>query len=140
MFMFILVTPMRRRGADNPNPGVTGLSHRRSESSSCSSRPNVASLSIRRCRWHVCSIFSLLISPRRRMSWRASCWSCKRISICKPGVKDMSHKRGRKSSETHFCLEGQHHNFIHSEVARKLLFISPKAHSSTCKVPGLITL
>lgn len=68
VFMFILVTPIRRRGADSPNPGVTGLSHRRSESSSCSSRPNVASLSIRRCRWHVCSIFSLLISPRRRMS------------------------------------------------------------------------
>ncbi|TNN82565.1 hypothetical protein EYF80_007083 [Liparis tanakae] len=79
--MFILVTPMSRSGAERPRPGVTGHSHSRSDSSSRSSRPKVASLSIRRCRRHVCSIFSSWMSPRSRMSCIASCWSCRRMSV-----------------------------------------------------------
>lgn len=79
--MFILVTPMSLSGAERPRPGVTGHSNSRSDSSSRSSRPKVASLSILRCRWHVCSIFSLLMSLRSRMSCLASCWSCRRMSV-----------------------------------------------------------
>lgn len=81
--MFILVTPMSLSGAERPRPGVTGHSHSRSASSSRSSRPKVASLSILLWRWHVCSIFSLLMSFRSRMSCLARCWSCRRISVCK---------------------------------------------------------
>lgn len=101
--MFILVTPMSRSGAERPRPGVTGHSQSRSDSSSRSSRPKVASLSIRRCRWHVCSIFSLLMSFRRRMSCLASCWSCKRMSVCERKRRETFNLRFERVTWTKAC-------------------------------------
>lgn len=78
--MFILVTPMSLSGVERLKELTRGKSQKRSESSSRSSSSYVASLSMRWWRWQVCSIFSLLMSLRRRMSCLASCWSCRRIS------------------------------------------------------------
>lgn len=78
--MFILVTPMSLSGLERLKELTRGKSQKRSASSSLSSSSYVASLSMRWWRWQVCSIFSLLMSLRSRMSCLASCWSCRRIS------------------------------------------------------------
>lgn len=124
--MFILVTPISLSGAERPRPGVTGHSHNRSDSSSRSSRPKVASLSIRRCRWHVCSIFSLLMSLRSRMSCLASCWSCKRISVCKREDKGV----GMEDEFVHFIRSRMDASKCHFLKDWKLKLIYSKLNYS----------